>query len=146
MTTNRTPRTSQRSLAAAERRAEVCRLRREGWRIREIAEHVGVSTTQTHKDLMRELRDIPAEERDALRQLETDRLDDLWGKGYRTLQDLINAGELDKVAAILGALTRLSERRATMLGLNAPHQVEVDVGGVDYDAALAELLGGRDAD
>jgi hypothetical protein len=120
------------SISLARRREEAVRLRSVGATYATIAATLGVSISQAHRDVTTEVRRIPAEEAQHLRQIESMRLDALqravWGKAL--------AGDLKAVDRAL----RIVELRCKLLGLNAPQQIEVGLDGVDFDARERELI------
>lgn len=119
-------------VAAAERRKKALALRLAGATLNEIAEVNGCAVSTVHADIQRCLSDIPRQEADELRAQEVTRLDRL----QRACWDPALAGDL---AAIDRAL-RIIDRRAKMLGLDAPQQVEVTGVDVDLDATVARIM------
>lgn len=119
-------------LKAAERRKKALALRLTGATLQEIADHNGTAVSTVHSDIDRALGDIPRQEADALRAQEVERLDRLqraiWGKALQ--------GDLPTIDRVL----RIIDRRAKMLGLDAPQQVEVSTMDVDLDTTVAKIL------
>jgi hypothetical protein len=63
------------SISGSHRREEALRLRARGATYAMIAARLDISTSQAHRDITTEIRRIPAEEAQHLRQLESLRLD-----------------------------------------------------------------------
>ncbi len=121
----------------AERRKRALDLRLAGATLAEIAEAHGVSITTAHKDIRRCLSDIPKASADELRKQEIARLDKLQNACW---QDAIH-GDLSAIDRAL----KVIDRRAKMLGLDAPQQVEVTGVDVDLDATVARIMAVADA-
>lgn len=116
----------------AERRKRALDLRLTGATLAEIAETNECSIATVHQDIRKCLSDIPKSSADELRKQEVARLDKLQQACW---QDAIH-GDL---AAIDRAL-KVIDRRAKMLGLDAPQQVEVTGVDVDLDATVARIM------
>lgn len=103
----------------ADIRAECMRLRRDGKSYRKIAAALGIDPHTAWDHVQAELRDIrerTREDTDAVRDIEIQRIDeamDALGSGIR-------AGDVPSVMAMV----KLQERRAKLLGLDAPTKVE----------------------
>ena len=116
-----------------DREVKVLELRRAGLTWQRIAEEVGYADHSgayaAYKRAMKRVLQQPAEE---LRNAELDRLDRLqlavWQKAMR--------GESNAINSIL----RIMERRARLLGLDAPQKIQAEV--MNYDAGS----GGLDAE
>lgn len=155
-----------RSPATAKRDAEAARLRAEGYTYERIAKELRYS----HRDLARRaveraLAAAVREPADEARQIELIRLDSLWTHAMQVLANdhlAISNGRVVMIerdgeavpvpddAPVLQAIDRLlkiMERRAKLLGLDAPTKVEAIT--IDrLDQAIAELereLGGTEA-
>ena len=132
MRKKRNSRSPKQQLTLAERTKQELQLLLAGASYREIAEAVGVAPSTVHDDVQRALRDIPRREADELRQVEVERLDRLqravWADAVK--------GDLPSVDRAV----RIIDRRAKMLGLDAPQQVEVSGQDVDLDATVAKIL------
>lgn len=105
---------------AAERRVESLKMRKMGASYRAIAKQLGVDhkTIQTDiKTALAELGELQDESAAELRLIDLARLDDL----YLGLQNRIKNQD-DKA---IGHALRILERRATMLGLDAPKRQEL---------------------
>jgi hypothetical protein len=100
---------------AALRRQEALELRVQGKSYRRIGEALGVSGKTAHGDITKALADLAAKEQHLtreMRQLDLARID----KGIAGLTPAYEAGDPKAVTAMV----RLLERRAKLLGLDAP--------------------------
>lgn len=106
-----------RAVQAHDKHMQALELRKAGLTITEIAARVGLSRTQVHRVIDRLLKDTKAEAADELRTLELARLDTaqvaIWAQVRQG-----NHGAIDR-------LLRIMERRAKLLGLDAPARQEV---------------------
>lgn len=105
--------------ATAERRQIAVAMRREGSTYEKIGNHLGVSTTAAHKHVTRALESIQtatAKELELYRALEADRLDAIQAAIW---PQAIEKGDLKAIDRIL----KVMERRAKLLGLDAPTKV-----------------------
>ena len=124
------PRSEAQSLEAHERRQTALALRRRAFTYRRIAAEMGVSEASAYnyvKDAYAELNRVQNESAEALREQELDKLDEL----EQRLSDLLPDAEADAVTKLTGQLLRIAERRAKLLGLDAPTRTQVtgDDGG-----------------
>lgn len=108
--------TSPRRIEAVERQRQAVELRKAGASFRQIAEQLGYSSAGgAYKAVMTALRKTLREPADEMRGLELDRLDmltfALWSEAQQG-----NLGAIDR-------LLRVMERRAKLLGLDAPSKV-----------------------
>ncbi|WP_377271914.1 helix-turn-helix domain-containing protein [Peterkaempfera sp. SMS 1(5)a] len=129
-----------RTLEAAQRRANALELRSHGLTYDQIAEHLGISKSAAFETVQQGLADTVAEPAAAARKLELDRLDVLYQAAMRVLEAqhlTVSHGKvvqhdgapLEDDGPVLNAidrLVRISERRARLLGLDAPNRVSVD--------------------
>lgn len=126
--------------AAAERRVKALELRKAGASYRQIGRTLGVSEKTAHGDVHRalaHLAQLETETATALRTLELARLDALYtGHFSRAV-----AGD-DKAARICIAI---QERRARLLGLDAPVRTEL-TGKDGAPLAFCAEWGGEDRD
>lgn len=116
--------TASRRTQAAEREKAAFALRIAGATYAQIAERLGVTTAGAHKMVKRVLERTRAETNeiaDELRRVEVERLDAL----TLTLWKQATAGNLGAVDRVL----RVMERRARLLGLDAPAKQDVTSGG-----------------
>lgn len=119
-------------VARAERRQRVLAARLRGETFRVIAGREKISTQTAHSDMTTALADIPRAEADELRALELGRLD--------ALQDAVWGEALDGDIPAGQQALRIIDRRARLLGLDAPTRVDMGVGDVDLDATVAKIL------
>lgn len=120
-------------LSAAERKAQAVNLRKKGLSYRRIADQLGCSKSIIAKDIKRELQDLREQTRsdvEELRQLELERLDAF----QLFVSNALSNG--DVLPAIDRGL-KISERRAKLLGLDAPIQIQVQQ---QVESAIDELL------
>lgn len=130
MTAN--PQSTATAAEAAGRARQALQLRINGATFTAIAETLDVSPSTAHKYVARALADIPRAEADELRTLECQRLDAL----QRAHWEMALAGD----AAATDRVIRIIDRRAKLLGLDAPQQVEIAGADVDLDATVNRLL------
>lgn len=116
----------------AERQKAALALALKGLTRREIGEQLGVSHSTIVQDIKAALRDIPKEEADTLRAKESARLD--------KLQAAVWDRALDGYLYAVDRAVKIIDRRAKLLGLDAPQQVEVSSGDVDLDGTVEKLL------
>lgn len=134
-----------RSAETAERDAEACRLRSAGLTYPQIAAELGYgSSGRAYEGVQRALLSIVQEPAEELRKLELDRLDEMWRAALGVLRakhivvqhgKVVMHRQTDGVEAPLedpgpvlqavDRLLRIQERRARLLGLDAPKQVEM---------------------
>ena len=114
-----TCKTSAQRLRRLEREAQALDLRRQGLRLDDIAAQIGVSRSGAHQLLTAAMQRMGAQIQalaDEERLLELARLDELW----RPVYALALTGDLPAVDRCL----RIMERRARLLGLDAPERQE----------------------
>lgn len=114
-----TPRPGNDSkLAAAEKRRQAMQLRTAGATYEEIARTLGYSSrSAAYHAVQKALKDMLQEPADDLRKVEAERLDKLQRALWKQAMDG-NQGAVDRVL-------RIMERRAKLLGLDAPVKQEV---------------------
>lgn len=135
---------STRRIEATEKQAKALELRKAGWTYEAIASAVGYSgNTGARKAVESALKKTIQEPADEVRRLEIERLDTL-------LRGLWDAAIDGKLFAVDRAL-RIMERRAALLGLDAPAKQDVTIlikreaerlaeeMGLDPDEVLAEV-------
>ena len=129
-----------RTLEGAQRRANALELRSHGLTYDQIAAQLGISKSSAWETVQQGLADTIAEPAAAARKLELDRLDVLYQAAMRVLEAqhlTVSHGRvvehdgtpIDDDGPVLQAidrLVRISERRARLLGLDAPNRVSVD--------------------
>lgn len=129
-----------------ERDARLLEMRKRGMTYRAIAAAEGLDVKNVHtaiKDAMAAVTEEPAAE---VRQLELERLDDMWMAVMKVLEAkhfkvsdgrLVRLGDepLEDDAPVLAAvdrLLRIQERRSKLLGLDSAQKVDMS-GGVTYE-------------
>lgn len=129
----------------AERIAEVLRMRRQGRPQRAIAAELGVALATVQRDLEEGLAAIPAEHVEGVRKLELERLD-LWHERLESAAAIVD--DPDELGRLAASYVRLSDRRAKLLGLDAPTKVQnLDDKPIEkwtmgeLDARMAQLEG-----
>jgi hypothetical protein len=103
-----------------ERQLQALELRKAGFTYRAIGDKLGVDHTTVYKDIQHELQRLAEQQRDSadeLRQLELERLDMLL-KGLEPMASVGNPGAVNSYLKVM-------ERRAKLLGLDAPVRQEV---------------------
>jgi hypothetical protein len=156
-----------RSPETAERDAYAASLRAKGYSYRAIAEDMGVDPTAAHDAVQRALKAVIQEPAEAAKQIELERLDEqllrydgMRAMVMRTLENrhyTVSSGKLiclddepleddgfvlqaaDRLRQIEESKQRAAERRARLLGLDAPQRVSVDAENIGRE--IAELLG-----
>ena len=107
----------------ADRYRRVVQLRTAGVTFDQIAESLGYASRSGAKEAYdAALRRWGREAVDEHRDLEDLRLEELW---RRTFARIAEADGDDEFVKLIGAAVRVSKRRADLLGLDAPRQVEV---------------------
>ncbi len=149
-----------RTVETAKRDAEAARLRSRGHTYPQIAEALGYSDRgAAHHAVKRILDGIVVEAREDLIKLQLDELDmmtraviDVLEARHYTVSDgrIVYLGDKDDpdrrellddapVLQAVAALLKIAERRARLLGLDAPKRVEVSDTTPDLDAAVRDL-------
>jgi len=116
------PKTSKRRLEAVEKQQRALEMRKRGTSFQAIADELGYSNKSgAYKAVMSAIEKMLREPAEEVRTLELERLDELlsglWEKAVKG-----DAAALDRVL-------RIMERRAKYLGLDAPKESNVNVGG-----------------
>lgn len=123
----------------AVRRSLAIELRVNGKPIREIAKQLGVSVGTAHSDVtavMAEVADVTAEQAETERKLQLERIDKATELCMRLIAE---ADEKDGLAAI-DRLVKLEDRRAKLLGTDAPERSEVKAVTAASPAEAARLI------
>ncbi len=131
----RNPASTPNPAKIAQQQEEIYQLRLQGLTVRQIATQIGMprSTVQNRLDSEITGRVLPVA--DEVRLLEVDRLD-AW---LARLENRLEQGE-DPVR-VVPVLLKVQERRARLLGLDAPERADVTVHQVDAeDIELRELI------
>ena len=113
-------RTGPKVIKDQERLNRVLALRTQGWTLKQIGEQEGVSNVRIHQLVVTALRQLVAEPGEEMRRLEQARLDDLQTAVWERAMNG-DYGAIDRCLAIM-------ERRAKLMGLDAPRQTLVGVG------------------
>ena len=125
------PKGQQPEPAVIAKEQEIVKLRRGGLTFDLIGERVGLTAQGAHKAYERALTRVVKEDVDAIRQVETERLDlaqsAIWGK------------VLQGDNASIQSLIRIMERRAKLLGLDQPTRIQAEVITYDANSIQAEL-------
>lgn len=132
----RTKHNEAEQIKIAERRSLALDFRKAGLSYRAIGKKLGVSYVQVRRDIEAELSLLSKERTDKseqLRQLELERLDMLTN-GLEPFAKVGNPGAVN-------SFLRVMERRAKLLGLDAPSKVDlnIDVRTLSDDELLAIL-------
>jgi hypothetical protein len=116
-----------------ERRIRAWQMQLAGKSYRDIATELGVSVGTAFKDVQAHAEAIKTPVAEAVRKQELARLDML----IERLMPRIESGDVQAV----GAFLKVMDRRAKMLGLDAPTKQEINVPQIDVGGtALGELL------
>ncbi len=144
------------TLKGAERDREACRLRARRWTYQQISDHLGYGGgPNARRAVQKTLAAIPRDAAEELIQLELDQLDMLTDAVLKVLEAehyTVSNGRLiylhedappltddSPVLAAVDRLLKIQERRARLLGLDAPAKATVTHAKADVDAAVAEL-------
>lgn len=116
---------SPRRIDAAEKRTRALQLRKAGATYDQIAQQVGYENRgNAYRAVMQELKELPKDDAAEVLTLEVERLDQLlvalWPKAMK--------GDVRSAETVI----RLMERRAKLLGLDAPAAVNVQGTTVHY--------------
>ena len=139
----RSPVTGKKSSAATIqariKATKAVNLRLEGKTFPEIAKELGYNSQQAAYDaVMRTLKAMQREPADELRTLELERLDSIWPIHYLNAQ----AGDVQALTACM----KVMERRAMLLGLNAPVKVDskTEISGKDGVLVISPVMSESD--
>lgn len=116
--------TSTRRTVARQRELDALELRKAGATYSQIGDQLGITEQGAYAAVVRSLKRIveqTSEEAAAVRTLEIERLDRLFLAAYRQAKEG-HLGAIDRCV-------RLMERRAKLLGLDAPVKQDVTSGG-----------------
>jgi DNA-binding Lrp family transcriptional regulator len=133
-------RASKNADELALRRQKCLDLRLQGMQLREIAQKVGVSAMVVGQDIKKLINDqLSPDDVQAARALEEARLDKLLGIALGVAENLKADPELRLKA--IDRVVRISNQRATLLGLNMPTRVDMTVTErTQQDIELQELI------
>lgn len=131
----------------AERHAQAAEMRSRGMTYQAIGDALGISKQSAHEAVQRVLAETLREPAEHLRTMELDKLDRAERVAHGVLEarhpvlyqgkDTGYEDDAPKLAAI-DRLLRVAERRARLLGLDAPEKVESTVTTISPD--LAEMI------
>lgn len=120
---------SQRAIEAQARQLQALELRKAGIGYNAIAAQLGYSSRSgAHKAVMTALRKTLQEPADEVRKLELERLDALLAELWKKKEKLL----------YIDRILRLMERKAKLLGLDAPQRTEAR--NIDLDKLTNEQL------
>ena len=119
--------TGRRKITAAERRAKAFELRKAGLNYQKIGDQIGITRQAAHglvTTALRKLNEKTAEDAAELTRLELERLDDCQAVAVHEMRT--GSNRLPAIDRIL----RIQERRAKLLGLDAPDRLAVREQGI----------------
>ena len=134
----KTRRSRRTSIAVRQRGQEAIKLRMAGATITQIASQLGYANESgAYKAIMRELEQTAqdmGESTEAVRQLELKRLDQM----QFPIWNQVLAGD----QGAIGTALRIQERRASLMGLDAPKQIEarVRIDVMSWNQAIRDFL------
>ncbi|MEU0943206.1 sigma factor-like helix-turn-helix DNA-binding protein [Streptomyces canus] len=131
------PQARPNSAVTADEAAECLRLRRTGMSIDRIAEHTGLSHGTVHNRISRAVKDQVQPEAEEYRAMQEGRLDDALRIVYRVLFD--PEADPDTRLRAVDRLVKIEERRARLLGLDAPVKSEATI-TAQFDADASGML------
>ena len=143
----------------------VCQMRRKRMTLKEIADELGVTVQRVHHAYSKAMKAVPPLQANALRQEMIDQLDRLEAKalvvldafhfvtnlrGVVTVKDIHGAQvpleDHGPALAAIDAVLKIQQRKAKLLGLDAPVKVAATVHEVsEEDVAIAELIRDQEA-
>lgn len=100
----------QRQIQRAEQASTAIKMRTAGMSYSQIGDALGVAKATVHRLTMKAIREIPAENLEALRDIEGARLEALWAAFYGAAME----GDVDAA----GVLIRVSASRRRLFGLD----------------------------
>ena len=120
MTVRRTPKGKAKELELETRREKVLECKLRGWSVRQIAAHLGIDKSAVQRDLTEVLERTIANADEYANQERECSLARIDG-AIKALAPRIERGESDAIHC----LVRLEDRRAKLLGLDAPAKQEL---------------------
>jgi DNA-binding CsgD family transcriptional regulator len=126
------PLNSADEAAIADRRANAWDLRVQGKTYRAIGEELGVSSGTAFTDINAVLAEVNTETKEVAelhRQLELERAE----KAYLVVSTLLENGDPKLKLEAARTWVKISQRKAALLGLNAPTRVQAEVSGIALD-------------
>ena len=131
----------EKKAAAAERRLKAFEMRKAGASFYQIGTALDVSHAQAHRDVTTVIKDLNAKSRhlaDQHRRVELERLDHMWLSIWK---DAVNPRLLVIVRLpLLDRLLKIMERRAKLMGLDAPQEIKHSGDGVFPEGFLSERV------
>ena len=128
----------KRGLAAADRDAQICRLRALGQPLEAIADRLGISERTVRRVVTRRLEDLKAAARYDTEKIRSNHLLELEMLRSRLAGLLASHTPGDRLGAARTWLN-LQQREATLLGLDAPARIELAAQQEAATALLAHL-------
>jgi transposase len=131
-----------KELAITERRAEAARLTHKGWSTRRIAEHLGCSHATIANDvnaLLSELVEHQIKDAEKIRARELEKLA-LAESAVIEVLERSSEEDADMVLKATDRIARLQERRAKLLGLDAPERIDATVSEGPTPETAARLV------
>lgn len=141
-----------RSINTAREDAEAAQMRAEGMTLAQIAKVQGRAISTVHARIERAIAAVPVEAVERLRALELERLDMMWQAAIEVLRRqhvTVSDGRIvkddydepilddDPILRAMDRLLKIQDRRAKLLGLDAPTRSRMEV--VTHDA-FAEAM------
>lgn len=121
-----------------QRRVDIWRMRTEGKTQLEIAQHFGISQQRVYQLIKEAAAEITQEAAEELRKVELHKLDK-WEQAALMVAEQYRGQDASTVLGALDRLLKIGQRRAALVGLDAPSVVEqrqysYSVNGVDPEA------------
>jgi hypothetical protein len=117
-------------VASAFKQTLAMRLRVKGHTYQDITDRLQLPAIETARELvMAGIRNVRVDTAEELRDIELTRLESLNVLAWKAIQKASRRGDTKGVATVLNSLVRLSDRRAKLMGLDAP---------VKYDLLVSE--------
>jgi hypothetical protein len=114
-------------VSIADQQAQCFDLKRQGYSVRAIAERVGMPKSTVQDRLNEAFAELVEPVAQQVRVMELERLDSWLLRLELQLQGMTSADDLpptDELCKVLATAVRVAERRARLLGLDAPVQVD----------------------
>lgn len=115
-----------------ERRMRAVFLRNAGGTLKQVAEKLGVSTSQARKDVEAGLREYMKESAEQMIARQNSWVLDIVRANYNKMM----GGDIDSGRLVLGA----AERQSKLFGLDAPQRVSLGVNDYEYAERMAGLI------
>lgn len=128
--TDQHAKTSAKRVEIAEHKARILSLRKRGLTLDQIGKEIGHGAPYVHRLLTEAIREIPTEDAPEVKAMELRRLDSIHSRWWSRLEDSDELGIPIDSATLEQAtrsLLRIAERRAKILGLDAPTKIEATV-------------------